>query len=324
MAIQTTTLAPGADLVKNALVAWKKGFDTVPVAARSVFTVIPTQTKIQEHSGIDYSPIAVTTGEGTDYSQSRPDQNYSLILTQAKVTSSFEVTQEMLKFDKYNMIRPLTGLMGLGRACPERMELDLQLLLLSFGFGTAYTNQDGASVATTTGDALALYSTVHTVKGSSSTYSNTHSTAFGQTGLETAEDKFRTFIDNQGHVIYIVPDTIITTSKAQLINLVREFNKGQNHIQDANRGINAYQGRYDHIVFHKGDFTAASARDATKANYWALASLANNQFGILEVSGEPTLHDAGEIQRNRNHLFLTDCYYSYGVLSAQWIVAANS
>ena len=323
MAIQTTTLAPGVDLVKNAKVAWKKGFDSVPVAARRVFSVIHSQTKTSEHSAIDYSPIASATGEGVDYAQSSPTQADTLNLTQGKVTSSFEVTQDMLKFDKYNMIRPLTGLTGLGRACPERMELDLQLFLMSMGFGTSYTDADGRSVATTGADGLAIYSSVHTINGTSATYDNLQAVAFGQTGLEAAEDLFRGFIDHQAHIIYVVPDTIITTSKAALVNLVREYNKSMGHVADANRGVNMYQGRYDHIVFHKGDFTAASARDSTKDDYWLLASLANNQHAVLEITGEPTLHDAGEVQRNRNRLFLTDCYYAYGMLGAQWIVGNN-
>ena len=325
MAVQTTVLEPGAALTKNAFVAWKRGFRSVPAAGRLVFTVSSVQYKTSEHDNIDYSPIADETAEGTNYSASNPTKGDALNLTQGKVTSSFEITQEMLKFDRYNMMRALRGMMKLGRACPERMELDLQLFLLSMGFGSSYTDKNGNSVATTTADGVAVYNNSHTVNGTSTTYDNLGSTAFGQTGLEGTQDLARSFIDQQGNIVYVVFDSIFTTSKNQLVNLVWEYMNGVNHIEDANRGPNSQRRYgYEHIIFHKGDFTAQSARDSSKDDYWGMYSSENREHGILEVSGNPRMVDAGVIQRNQNVLMLTDCFYAYGVLGAQWIAANNA
>lgn len=324
MPVLTTTGDLGSALVKNAIVTWHKGFDQVPYEARRVFRVSQTDKKTSEHDSWDFQPLARTTGEGVDYASAAPIKGDNLVLTQGKVTNSFEITKESGMYDRYNQTRNFQGMMGLGKACPERMELDLQLFLMSMGFGTSYTNADGQSVATTGADGLALYSNVHTVNGTSATYDNLQSLAFGQTGLEGAEDLFRGFINHEGKVVYVIPDTIITTSKSSVVNLVREYNKGMNHIEDANRGVNVYQGRYDHIVFHYGDLDANMARDASKDDYWMLASLANNHHAILEVSQEPRVLYAGKVQRNQNELFLTDCHYAYGMLGNQWIVGSNA
>jgi len=325
MAVQSTTLQPGPALTKNAFVAWKRGFRAVPAAGRLVFTVASVQNKTSEHSQIDYSPIADTTPENVNYSSSNADQGDTLNLTQGKVTSSFEITQEMLKFDRYNMMRALRGMMKLGSACPERMELDLQLLLLSMGFGSSYQDKNGATVGTTSADGVSLYNHSHTVNGSASTYDNLGAIAFGQTGLEGTQDLARSFIDHQGHIVYVVFDTIFSTTKNQLVNLVYEYMNGINHIEDGDRGINSQKRYgYEHLMFHKGDFTAQSARDASKDDYWGMFSSDNREHAVLEVSGDPRMVDAGTIQRNQNVLMLTDCFYAYGILGTQWIAANNA
>lgn len=325
MAVQTTVLQPGPALTKNAFVAWKRGFRSVPAAGRLVFTVANVNTKTSEHSSIDYSPIADTTPENTNYSSSNATQGDTLNLVQGKVTSSFEITQEMLKFDRYNMMRALRGMMKLGRACPERMELDLQLILLSMGFGSSYKDRNGDTVGTTTADGVSLYNNNHTVNGSAQVYDNLGSIAFGQTGLEATQDLARSFIDHQGHIIYVIFDTIFSTSKNQLVNLIYEYMNSVNHVEDANRGVNSQQRYgYEHIVFHKGDFTAQSQRDSSKDDYWGMFSSENREHAILEVSGNPRMVDAGVIQRNQNVLMLTDCFYAYGLLGGQWIAANNA
>lgn len=323
MPVFTTTGDLGSALVKNAFVTWHMGFDAVPYAARRVFRTSQTSHKTSEHDSWDYNKFARKTGEGNNYNSSTPVKGDNLVLTQGKVTDSFEVTEESQDYDRYNQVQNFQGMMGLGKACPDRMELDLQLFLMSMGFGTSYTDQDGESVATTGADGLAIYSNSHTVNGTATTYDNLQAVAFGQTGLEAAEDLFRNFINHEGRVVYVIPDTIITTSKASVVNLVKEYNKGMNHIEDANRGINAYQGRYDHIVFHYGDCTATGARDSSKDDYWLLASLANNHHAILEISQSPRVRYAGKVQRNQNDLFITDTRYAYGMLGAQWIVGNN-
>lgn len=335
MSIITTTAAFGAnlgvDLTKNATVAWHQGLDMVPFEARNVFKERMVPNKTSEHSSIDFSPLARKTGESSNYAIVAPTQGDTLNLTQAKFTASVELSKEILMYDKYNQAQAFAKMSGLGRACPTRMEQDLQLFLMSYGFGSSYTDIDGNSIATTSADGLSIFHSAHTVNGSSSTYSNTHSTAFGQTGLETGENKVLGFLDHQGNAYgaFIQFDTIITTRNSTVVNLVKEYNKGMNHIEDQNRGINAYQGRYNHIVFSWGNLgvsatTGNATYDSTKDNYWLLASLANNHNLILEISQSPQLYGEQLVQRTRDMLFQTDAHYAYGCLDPKCVVGSNA
>lgn len=319
-----TTSDLGKKLSDLNVVAWHEGFDSVPAEARRIVSVRNISTKTSEHDSWDYDKFAGATGEGELYNASEPIKGDNLILTQGKITDSIELTKESQMYDRYNQTQNFARMKGLGTACPKRIEHDLQLFFMSFGFGTSYTNRDGETVSTTGADGLAVYSNSHTVNGGSSTYDNLHSTAFGQTGLEAAEDLFRGFINHDEELVFVVPDTIITTSDSANVNLVREYNKGMNHIEDANRGINVYQGRYDHVVFHLGDTDANAARDAAKDKYWLLASRANNHHGLLEISQAPRVFNAGKVQRTQNDLWMTDAHYSYGMLGAQWLVGSNA
>lgn len=335
MAIITTTAAMGQslgnDLVKNATVAWHEGLDMVPYAARAVFNETVTEAKTSEHSSIDFTPIARKTSESNPYADVNPTQADTLNLTQAKFTASTELSKEILMYDKYSKVRELVKMQGLGKACPTRIEMDLQHFIMTYGFGSSYTSIDGDTISTTSADGLSVFNSAHTINGGSGTYSNTHSTSFGQTGLETAEGKVLNYLDHQGNAFgaFLRFDTIITTPKPTVVNLVKEYNKGMNHIEDTARGINVYQGMYNHVVFAFGNtqVNASSGtvtNDSTKDFYWVLASLENNHNLLLEISQMPKLYEPQLVQRTRDILFQTDAHYAYGVLDPKCLVGSNA
>ena len=57
----------GDALSKLSIVTWHKGFDSVPAAARRVFSTRMTSGKTSEHDSWDYDGFASSTGEGADY-----------------------------------------------------------------------------------------------------------------------------------------------------------------------------------------------------------------------------------------------------------------
>ena len=323
MSVLSTTTTLGVALTKNVQVAFLRGFTTVPVGARRVFNVTTTPHKTTEHDSFVFDGFADTTGEGADYAAFDPVKGNNLILTQGKITSSFEATKEAGMYDRYNIVDILKGSEGVGRIVAKRIELDLQLLL-NFGFSTSYVDRNGNTISTKSADGQAIFATGHTVTGASTTYSNTATVAFGQVGLETLESKFVSFINHSGQIIDRIPNLIYSTNNPTLVNLIREYNKGMNHIQDANRGINVYQGKYDHVALIYLDADANGNKDTTKAHYWGLVDATNNQNLILEVSQEPVVYPPQMIQRNRNALIQADSHYGYGVLDASCIAASNA
>lgn len=286
----------------------------VPQAGRALFDVerVDTKTKVTESSIMD--KFASSTGEGENYAASLPTAGDQKTFTQAKVTDSFELTKEAGMYDQYNVVEGLKGAEGIGSAVAKRIELDLQLLL-GFGAAASYTDKDGNTVATTAADGLSIWNSSHTVNGSSSTYDNSGTTAFGQTGLEATEDLFRQFLNHDGQQIDRVPDTIFTTRKPNVVNLVREYNKGMNHIEDANRGINVYQGKYDHVVLPYLDAANDGSYNSAKDDYWGLAVRKGPNMKLF-VSQDPVVYEPQLVQRNRNLLIQTDAHYAYGFLDA--------
>jgi len=335
MAIISTTAALGqslgVDLTKNAVISWHEGLESVPFAARSVFDVRSYPHKTSEHSGIDFSPIARATGESNPYANDAPTQTDSLNLTQAKFTNSVILSKEIGMYDRYNKAKAFAAMKGLGMSAPNRMEMDLQYMISTYGFGTAYTDIDGNSISTKCSDGLATFSASHTVNGSTATYSNTLSTAFGQVGLETAEDRVMNFIDHQGnsfsaHVIY---DTIITTPASAVRSLVQQHIRSPQTPENANNSVNTRIGSYNHIVFQFCNTTVNATtgnvtHDSTKNNYWFLYASDLKHNLICEVSQEPKLYPPQTIQNTRDTLFQTDCHYAYGVLNPQALIGSNA
>lgn len=323
MSTFSTTTTLGTALTKNVRVAFQKGFTMVPVGGRRIFSVRMTNTKTSEHDSYVFDGFADDTGEGSDYAAHDPVKGDSLILTQGKITSSFECTKEAGMYDQYSIVDILKGSEGVGKIVAKRIELDLQLHL-GFGHGTSYTNKNGATVSTTAADGNSIFYATHSVNGSAATYSNTLSTAFGQTGLETAESRFVSFLNHDGQLIDRMPTLIFSTNKPSLVNLIREYNKGMNHIEDALRGINVYMGKYDSLVLPYLDCDANGAKDSSKDDYWGMVDLSNNSNLMLEVSQEPVVYPPQMVQRNRNALVQADAHYAYGVLDPNCIVMSNA
>ena len=319
---QTGDGALGGKLTDATRRSFKMAFKMVPEGGRAIFNAIMTNKKIETFNSASYDDFASVTNEGVNYAAFDPTDGDELSLTQAKITASLEVTKESRMYDQYGIESTLEGAAGLGTMCAKRIELDLQQII-SQGTASSYVDKDGNTVSTLAADGVALFSSSHTVNGSSSTYDNLDSTAFGQTGLEAQENLWRGFLNQDGQIITRRPDTIFSTSKASLVNLIREYNKGMNHIEDANRGVNVYQGKYDHVVLDYLDVTNVGARDTSKDDYWGLVIRKDNNLKF-RVSQNPVLHPPQTVQRNRNVLLQADAHYSYGVEDPICISLANA
>jgi hypothetical protein len=308
----------GQAITSATRIAFSKGYKNEPVEGRALYKVeyVDTLTKVVDSSIMD--KFARSTGLGANYATSLPTKGDQKTYTQGKITDSFEMIKEIKGFDQYDVVGGLTSAQGIGTACAKRIELDLQLNI-GMGAAAAYTDMDGNSIATTAADGLAIFHAAHTVNGSSSTFANLGSTAFGQTGLEASELLFRLFINHDGQQIQRRPNVIFTTQDPTVVNLVRESNKGMNHIEDAFRGINVYQGKYDHIVMSYLDSDNLGAYDSSKDGYWGLAVRGDENLKLF-VSQDPVVYPPQLVQRNRNILVQTDALYAYGVQEPSCIV----
>lgn len=162
----------------------------------------------------------------------------------------------------------------------DKIELDMRNFI-GYGDSTSYTDNGGFTVDTTVGDGYALFYTAHTLKNSSTTYSNILSGApsFSESALESAEDYFAyNVLDNNGQRITMKPNTIITSNKATMVNRVARLlgSMSPETIEgstNANAGVkNTYKNKYRHLVV-EFDVTALNVSDSNKSFYWYLACL---------------------------------------------------
>ena len=276
------------------------------------------------HSSISGYGFAKRKQEGEKYVYGSIKQGYTLSLSQTRIGLMDAVTKEMRMFDKYREIEK--KMRKLGESTAKRIEIDLSH---QFTFGmsaSSYTNMDGETVSTTSADGQNIFDTDHTASGTSDTYSNLITTAFSRAGLEEAENKFNNFVDDNGNIVLVEPDTIITGRNVTIQNAVKEFMKSTLIPDEANNANNVYAGKYKHLVLPFLGTTAAGKPTTDYDNYWMLASLKDTD-AICEISEAPnfvapSIGGNGEDFETDDWKFKSAATYDYGICDFKWIVGS--
>ena len=322
MAILTTQFN---DLVRNAQITWREGFDMVPEAARQLYDIINDPKAVTDYSSIDNPGFARRKDQGGAYTIGNPRQGYSMTLTKSRIGLMQSITWEMRQYDKYREIEK--RMRFLGESTAMRIELDLTHLF-TFGLqASSYTNMDGETISTTTGDAVQIFSNSHTVTGSATTVDNyMGTTTFSRTGLEEGERLFVNMVNNNDIKVVPMPDTIITSDEPAMVNAVNEFLKSTQVPDTADNAVNVYKSKYKHIVLPYLATTSAGAPTSTGRYYWMLADL-KHKDAIVEFSEMPTFKMAtpnsnGEDFETDDWKAKSSASYAYGVLDFKWITGS--
>ncbi len=316
------------DFVRNANITWRKGFEFVPLVVKALYDISENELLITEHSSLDGFTYADRLNEGDNYSQQVPVQNYSKTMTKYRVGLEAVITWQMRKYDKY---REITGkLQSLGENVAKRMELDLTHRF-TFGTATTYTDRNGVSVSISTGDGLALFSTAHTVTGSTTTYRNrvANNPVFSRAGLEAAEALFaQQMINSLGEKVVVTPDTIVIAWDPATENTVREFLNSTATPSLSNSGVtNVYQGKYELLKLPLLATTATGARDSTKEKYWMLACKAHTdavcQISEMPHMVAPSMGSNAEEFDNDDWKFKASGSWGIEIVDPKWIVFSS-
>lgn len=288
--LTTTSLS---DFVRNAEIIWKKGAEGFNPTMRNSGIVksvaIPAQTgNTREFSSVDLELYASKKGERDEAKYAKTQQGYSKVGRLTRFGKAQVVSHEWMKHGKYSDIKAtLTNLLPMGM---RRIDLDLQH---RFGFATStsMTNQDGETVDLTVGDTLALASTAHTVRGSSSTYRNilANNPQFSRGALEAIEKmRVENSINQLGQKVPVTDDILWSTDDPNTINTMREILKATASVSSGlNSGVpNVYSGKYKHVALPLVATDANGNVDSTKAKYWGVCSSMDSSF-YLGVSEEP-------------------------------------
>ncbi len=318
------------DFVSNATILWAKGLDSVPQIARNsgLFKVVPIPQmtgNTRTFSEIDLEEYASKKGESDQASRARTQQGYSKTGTLYRVAKDIGISYEMRTQGKYQEIKD--RLTNLGGLVPKRQDLDLQHRL-TFGTATTYIDMDSDTVDIAVGDTLALFTTVHTLRGSSTTFRNrlANNPQISRGSLEAMElMRVQNTYNQFGEKMTINADILWVTDDPNTINTANELLRSTSNPTQANSGVtNVYSNKYRLVVLPRVATTALGANDTTKAKYWGLAS-SSMSTAFLGVHEEARLKLPPADGRS-NEEFSTDDWsfgtrggYMIVIVSAAWI-----
>lgn len=319
-----------SDFVANSEILWHKGLMSVPQIARrsGIFKETPigmNTGNTRTFSEIDLEEYASKKGEGDQSSRAKVQQGYSKTGTLYRVSKDIGITYEMRSQGKYLEVQQ--KLLNLGKVAPQRLDLDLTHRL-TFGTATTYADKDGDTVDISVGDTLALFSTVHTLRGSSTTFRNrlANNPQFSPGGLESMETMRKQNTYNQfGEKMTINDDIIWTADDPNTVRTVTETLRSTSNTTQNNPGVvNTYQGKYRHVILPRLDTDKNGANDSTKSKYWGVASseMSTAYLGVHEeahMKTPPTNGSNAEEFSTDDWNFGTRMGYMIVIVSASWL-----
>lgn len=310
-------------------VIFEKAKEAVQATARSsgLFLVeaIPANSgDVRDYTEIDLNLYAAGKSQGDQAARAKVVLGYDKNVRLRRFARDIGITYEMRHFNKYPEV--ISRLTNLGQQGGNRLELDLQHRI-GFGASTSYTDVDGVTVDITTGDALSLFNTAHTLTGSSSTYRNrlANSPQLSKGALEGMERLvIEETLNNFGEKFAMPFDVLWTTDDPNTVNVAREYLRSTGAPDFTNANVdNVYQGKYKHVILPLVATTATGAVDATKRRYWGLAStmMTDAHLGMWEESHlkSPSDLNAGEEFSTDDWNFGVRMGYGIGVVTGRWI-----
>lgn len=323
-----------SDFVRNAQIMWLMGKDSVPQVMRGSGLVkeipVPQMTgNVREFTEIDLNEYARKKGESDQSTRAKVQQGYSKIATLKRISTDIGISFEMRTQGKYYEIKE--RLTNLGKLAPNRMDLDLSHRI-GFGTATTYVDMDGDTVDISVGDTLALFSTVHTLRGAATTFRNrlANSPQLSRGGLEAMETMRIANTYNQfGEKVSSSDDILWTTDDPNTVNVAKELLKATASLESGiNTGVpNVYNGKYKHVILPRLATDKDGAPDSTKAKYWGLASssLSSLMLGVHEeprMKAPPTEGSNAEEFSTDDWNFGTRAGYLICIVNAVWIAVS--
>lgn len=336
MLVSTMSTPAIQDLIRKSFqtnLAGNTGGDVRRIFVKDTSDWTVSLKRIQE---IDRERFAEQKVEGQKSAQRGFSQGYFKDIKRKTISVTKKVTGE-----EYQALEAhkLSGFaMQTSQDVVDKIELDMRNYLGYATVGTSYTDNGGFLIDLTVGDGLSLFSTVHTLKNSATTYSNILSGAptLSNTALEAAEDFFAyNVLDNYGQRMSIKPDTLIISRKAIMRNRADRIFRSESPesiagTANANSGVqNTYKNKYQ-ILEIEFDVDSLNITDSTKSFYWFLAALngsvdAGMRLQAYYVSWMSPMVAPAEVDQDAWYLSYT-ARSAYGIagVSGRGIVVAKA
>ncbi len=308
--LSTATLPEFSDLVMKQFSHQK---DMITPAAAQLFiqedlTGWGSDTK--RYDEVDVDTYAKLKRQGENAMKGRVGVGYSKTMQARRYALEINVSWEFRRYSQQYSSSVKADLVNLNHFIPQRFELNLSHVF-AFATATSYTDMDGETITTTTGDNYALAYSAHTLKNSSTTYRNrvAGDPAFSQGGLEVAEGLFVSdILSNFGDRRVLKANIIFSSDDPATCRTIKQLLQSTADVDAAQSGIlNMQKGKYRHVELPLLATTATGARDATKKRWWGIMAQYGNPtnsfqgyFGIFENANlkTPAMGNNGEDASN--------------------------
>lgn len=331
--LNTVTLPELTDLIRKEFV--KTQTMVAPQATQLYITdpIAKGNGNTKRYDEVDTQTFARNKKQGEASKKASAGIGYNVIATKKRVALEIDITQEMRDENRYPEVGSL--ITSLTHFCPQRIELD-QTHLLTFCTATSYTDMDGEVVNLAVGDTLSLVNNAHTLKFSSTTYSNRVSgdPIFSRGGIEGVEALAVTnVLSNFGERRVINFNVIISGDDPNTCNSIKQFLNSTADVEAVQAGVeNVYKGKYRHVMLPYLATTATGARDSTKERWWFLGAIGQGTNGwqaYYSVWEAPHMKDQTMDDRGANHDYSRDIWtfgtragYSVRAVSGRGLIAA--
>ncbi len=219
----------------------------------------------------------------------------------------------------------------------DKIDLDMRNFLGYSTGAASYVDNGGYTVDLTTGDGLAVFNAAHTLKFSSTTYSNIVSgaPAFSAQALDQAYDFFSYNVyDNNGKRMSMKPNTVITSKKPAMMHRVKRILNSQSQEKvegttNANSGVmNTYSSlNLEHLAI-EFDVDQYDNTNTNLSYYWFLACLGGDMASSLQFIfaswGSP---EAGKVEVDESKFYLSwvaRAFCGIAALSGRGIVVSKA
>ena len=268
-----------------------------PLDAKIIYITEPIPLHsgtVRQYDEKDFSTFASVKPEGVAAKKAQFGIGFHKQMYLKRIAKELDLTEEAIMFDRWMDVKSIG--IDLGETGPQRINLDMTHLAVTFASGYSYIDMDGFTVDTTTGDGFPIAYGAHELAFSPLTYTNLvpGNPQFSKSGLISAEEIARNNTLNN----YGIPRSkrwshIFTSGDPNNIEAVNQFLHSISDNTQANPSVeNTYHNRYKLLVLQQLDTTPTGQRDTTKSNYWGLGAFEGeipmNRFWAMYGEWEPS------------------------------------
>lgn len=255
--------------------------------------------KFTNFTGLGYAQL---TGEKEAYSYEEVEQGYDVTLSPKKYTKKIDITEEMLRFNRFREIN--NGVEGVAQALNLRIDMEAAKIFY-LGFGT--TNFTG-------GDSSALFANSHSMVDGSTQDNYLGTSTLSYDNLKTAWQALDRFYDDKG--VQLLPAqslalVVARENKERGMEVLRSIGNPDN----ANRINNVFgmTGGIELVV-------ASHIPSTTYGYYWYLIDKERANKMCHAVWGWKPKFDDDKVINNGTKVYTGSTMFKFGFSSWQWAV----